>query len=736
MKPSMNHAVHKAATVAEKNTRIVNWRALSGLTLALSLAYPITVMAQQPETEQVASDQNASQDVMVVTATRESKLRSELAESVSVQDKQEIEAVSPSHPAELLNRVAGVHVNNLGGEGHMTSIRQPISTSGVYLFLEDGVPTRPTGFFNHNGLYEVNIPQAQRVEVTKGPGSALYGSDAIGGVINSVTQPSPDETSGRVNLEGGSHGWKRGLFSGGTDINQDHGVSFQLNLTDSDGYRDESAYQRYSMTGRLDGYLTATTQYKLVAAYTDVDQSGVSSLEEDDYKNNPKKNKYHGDIGKRDVGAFRLTGEIATELSDVELLTFTPFYRHNNTEMMPSWMVTYDPNIRKTQFQSFGLLSKYRYDLSQGEIIAGVDIDHTISDYVEKQITVTQVGDIYTDYQETGRSHYNYDADQTSISPYLHGEWLPHDDWRLVAGLRYDYFRIDYKDNLDPSVPERVGRRAWLRPDSQTLNFNHLSPKLGAVYSYSGEQQVYANYRNAFRIPSIGQLFRSGSTVNTTDLKPVESDSFEIGFRGELSDSFDYDVTLYHMLVKNKVVSYIDGGDRKTTNAGKTEHQGIELSLFGEFNREWSMNAAFTYSEQTYDEYQYIFSCYPPACVPPVVETRNYAGYDVGKAPDTIGNLAFQYQPDYIQGLALELEWEHLGEYFTDETNTAKYDGHDLLNFRLNYDITPDITVRGRIMNIADTRYSTYTSNQVGNPNISYRPGAPRSFYLGVDAKF
>jgi outer membrane receptor protein involved in Fe transport len=78
--------------------------------------------------------------------------------------------------------VAGVWVSVTGGEGHQTAIRQPLNTNPVYLFLEDGVPTRSTGFFNHNALYEVNLPGAEGIEVTKGPGSALYGSDAIGGV--------------------------------------------------------------------------------------------------------------------------------------------------------------------------------------------------------------------------------------------------------------------------------------------------------------------------------------------------------------------------------------------------------------------------------------------------------------------------------------------------------------------------------------------------------------------------
>jgi iron complex outermembrane receptor protein len=689
--------------------------------------------AAAAEVDQVSMAQT---ETMVVTATREAKARSELAESVGILDKQQIEAISPSHPAELLNRIAGVHINNLGGEGHMTAIRQPITTSGVYLFLEDGVPTRTTGLFNHNGLYEVNIPQAERVEVTKGPGSALYGSDAIGGVINLVTQQSPEQTELQANVEGGSYGWKRGLFSYGAPINDDHGFILNLNVTENDGYRDASDYQRYSVSSRVDGLLSQQTNYKVMAAYTSVDQSGVSDLEEDDYKNNPTKNKYHGDVGSRDVSAFRLTSEFSTALSDDTLLTFTPFYRYNNTEMMPSWMVTYDPNLRAAEFQSFGLLSKYRKNFSRGEFIAGLDMDHTLSEYTEQQVTVDQVDDIFTGFQESGRTNYNFDATQTSLSPYLHGEWQATESIRLIMGARYDYFYVDYTDKLGADTPEKVGYKAWYRPDSQNLHFDHLSPKLGAVYSLNKAQQIYTNYRNAFRTPSIGQLFRSGSTVNTTELEPVESDSIELGWRSAITPSLYYDVTLYHMIVKNKIVSYLDGQDRNTVNAGKTTHQGIEVAVNGQLTDEWGLDFAFTYTQQEYDEFQYIYTCYPPACDPKINETRNYAGFDVGKAPDTMGQLAVNYSPEYIPGLTVEVEWEHLGQYYTDETNTATYDGHDLVNLRASYWITDDIAVRGRIMNLTDQLYSTYTSNQVGSPAISYRPGMPISYYLGFEARY
>ena len=167
---------------------------------------------------------------------------------------EDINFVSPAHPSEALNRISGVHINNLSGEGHMTSIRQPISTKGVNLFLEDGVPTRPTGLFNHNALYEINIPQADRIEVIKGPGSALYGSDSIGGIINSITKSSPTNKEFEINPETGADGWNRLLATIGSPLSKTLGYRFDLNITDNEGFRDEAKDRRNASTLRFDGF--------------------------------------------------------------------------------------------------------------------------------------------------------------------------------------------------------------------------------------------------------------------------------------------------------------------------------------------------------------------------------------------------------------------------------------------------------------------------------------------------
>lgn len=667
-------------------------------------------------------------DVIVVTAIREAKPKSELPESVTVLNQHQIQNIAPSHPSELLNRVPGVHVNNLGGEGHMTSIRQPLTTAGVYLFLEDGIPTRPTGYFNHNGLYEVNIPQAGGVEVTRGPGSALYGSDAIGGIINtlSAAPPALGHDIG-MDLESGSDGWRRALLSAGANYAPGAGIVAQLNATESEGFREEADYERQSASVRWDTPVTETTQAKTVLAWNDIDQSGSSGLFAADYRNDPEQNYYRGDIARREVYALRLSSEFASTLSETEQLSITPFYRDNRMDLMPSWMLSFDPQQYTTAFQSYGLLTKYRLNLPaiHGQFITGIDMDITPSTYEEDQLLMTKVGNEYISYVYTGRRNYDFEATQSSVSPYAHLEWQPLENLRTSVGVRYDTFSVEYEDKLPATVPEVIGFRRWFRPDDQKTDYEQWSPKLGLIYSFNRHHDLYANYRHAFRVPTAGQLFRSGSSINSDELDPVRSDSIEIGTRGQLLAQLGYELTLYHMVTKDDIVNYIDTGVRYITNAGETQHDGVEIALSANLGNEWGMDIAWTWTKQTYEDFSYV--CGAITC--------NWAGNDIMQAPESLGNLSLNYEPAALRALRIELELEHMGRYFVDQTNTDEYDGHNLLNLRARYLVNTAFEVYARVQNITDRRYSTSTAMDPVN-GIEYRPGQPLSGFAGFRYHF
>ena len=175
-------------------------------------------------------------DDVVVTGTREAESAKEAPQTVGVVNEKVIEDVKPSHPSQVMNRVPGVWIRQTTGEGHVTAIRQPLTTQPLYLFLEDGIPIRSTGFFNHNALYEINMPGAERIEVIKGPGTALHGSDAIGGAINIMTKAPSLTPEIEITPEAGEYGWYRLLFSGSNTWDS-HGFRLDLNDTHTDGWQ-------------------------------------------------------------------------------------------------------------------------------------------------------------------------------------------------------------------------------------------------------------------------------------------------------------------------------------------------------------------------------------------------------------------------------------------------------------------------------------------------------------------
>lgn len=661
------------------------------------------------------AEDNVSLGTVTVTGTREEQPKAETAATVDVVGQQEIDEVKPAHPSEIMNRVPGVRVNITGGEGHTTAIRQPATTSPVYLFLEDGIPIRSTGFFNHNALYEVNVPMSGGIEVNKGPGTSLYGSDAIGGVVNVLTRPAPLEPEGSVNVESGSFGWARTLITGGNTWG-DNGLRGDLNVTHTNGWRDATDYDRQSGTVRLDSFLANGATVKSVITYSNIDQqtAGTSRLSKDDYENDPTIN--YTPISYRKVEALRFSLAYEKETSD-SLMSFTPYYRRNKLGYIANWSLSYDPAILETENDSFGLLAKYRKDFEpyRTRIVAGADVDHSPGKKFEREIDPAREGKIYTSYTELDPT-YDYDATFTGVSPYVHAEFSPSDKLRFSAGLRYDIISYDYKNNLDV-----MATGSHRRPDDTTVNYSHLSPKVGATYAFTNSVNGFASYRHAFRAPSEGQLFRQGKAENTVDLDPVKVDSYEVGLRGAHKGA-SWEVSVYQMTKNDDILSYRHpDGSTETRNAGKTLHKGVEVGADVELSAWASLGVSFTYAEHTFEDWK------PNANV-------DYSGNEISGAPKVIANTRLNIHPAFLNGGRVELEWVRLGKYWMDDANSREYDGHDLLNVRADYR-AGSFTVYGRVMNVTDAKWATATS-YTSYRGEEYAPGMPLSAFAGVTYNF
>lgn len=693
--------------------------------MSIKLKYNLLTLSLLGLSTSLQADQKTDDNndvIITVTSTREDTPLSEVPASVGVIDKNNIQETKPAHPSEITNQIPGVHINVTGGEGHMTAIRQPTTTQALYLYLEDGIPTRSTGFFNHNALYEVNVPQSDSIEIIKGPGTSLYGSDAIGGVINVITAAPPLEKETNLNAEIGDYGWMRLLADTGNS-SDDGGYRASLNLTHTDGWREATDYDRVSANLRFDNFLDDGSSFKTIFSATNVDQqtAGTSRLLLDDYLNDPELN--YTPISYRKVQAVRLSTAYENEQKD-SLLSITPYFRNNSMELLPNWSLSYDPIVYETSNDSLGVLIKHRQNFKEGKakLITGVDIDYSPGAYKENAITPTKVGSIYTDYT-LDALQYDFDATFQSVSPYIHYERSLSDSVRFSTGARYDMMQFDYDNKLS-----ELTTGTHRRPGDTKVDYEHFSPKLGLTFGINQNMNGFVNYRHAFRAPSSNQLFRQGQAINTVNLDPVKVDSVEFGMRGQSGNKkTSYSASIYSMTKKDDILSFRNPDNtRETLNAGETSHKGIELGLKTKLATSYSLNIAASYAVHTYEDWK------PNT-------TTDYSGNEMESAPRTMINTTLNYQPVSNPRLKFAAEWVRLGSYWMDQANTEKYDGHDLINLRAHYEINKKSTTYVRIMNLTDETYATaatYKPAGFGPEKFEYAPGMPLTLYLGYSQKF
>jgi iron complex outermembrane recepter protein len=647
---------------------------------------------------------------VVVSATREQQRRADASATIDVLDGAEVRRTRATHPAQIMNRIPGVHVSQLSGEGHVSAIRLPIAYTALYLYAEDGIPLRSTGFFNHNALYEVNIPQSGGVEVLKGPGTALYGSDAIGGVVNVLTRPAPVTSGADVSAEGGAFGYARVLAGGGFTRGLS-GVRADVNVARGDNWQRKSPFDRQSGTLRWDYATEGGLAVRTVLAGSNIDQQDVPALTRDEYLARSTVNK--APIATREVKALRVAATIERQQGP-SLWSVTPYLRRNDLSLLPYWQLGYDPAIWNERVNSAGLLAKYRRDFApmRARLIVGADVDYSPGSFTEDAISVTKTGPAFTAYAPRARL-YDYDVTYRAISPYVHTELSPATRLRVDAGLRYDVSGYEYENKLTA-----VDTGSHRRPASTTVDYRHLSPKLGLTYDVSPTLNVFASYRHGFRAPSQGDLFRQGATLNTVGLEPVRANSFEAGVRGGVGSRLLYTVSAYEMRLSNDILTRFEsdgaGGFRSVaSNAGRTTHRGVEVGISTALTTQLRLDATYTVKRDRFDEW------------------LEFDGKQMDGAPRTLGNALLSYSPTLLNGGRVAVEWSTMGSYFADAGNTHRFGGFQIMNLHANYNVGRNAELFARAVNVANTRYAeivTYDQFQ----GEQFTPGTPRAVYAGL----
>ena len=676
----------------------------------------------------------AQSDTVVVSGSRTETKLSETPVSIGSVNRSQWDQDKVKSVGEMINRIPGVFWNDLGNEQHSMAIRQPISTNAVYQYLEDGIPIRPLGVFNHNSLNETNMNGSSAVEVVKGAASSLYGSNAVGGAVNFLTQkPSRSPTGYFGFRQDHTDGFYR-FDTGASNTWGNLGLRFSHYTSE----RDHTNWQQYSggkkdsFTLRGDYELSATSWLRASLVHTNLDTDTAGSLFENDYRTNPGKSINTFTWRKDKTTRANVAWEGETTRKGVTTVTF--FARNNDHGQLPAYTIsgcsgaTCRGTINNNHVESLGMDVKHvqGLDWASARLVTGVYIDRSQNDYVSDNLKVTRdaVSGVYKSYSLNNAASpsgvRDYGAGIANDALFAQLEFTPAKDFRVVAGGRYDTITYDFVNHLVPS--------ANFGAPNETRSFSRVSPKLGATYALSNAQSLYANLSQGFTPPEVSQLY--GKTA-IPDLKPSVYNNQEIGWRALLANNIRLDSALYQLEGQDTIVSYTsEVGDSFNKNAGKTRSRGIELSLSQQL-AQWDWRLGATWAKHEF--VNYLVSAKAGAI-------EDYSGKFMPQAPAHTINaqVGWNFTPDSRIALGVVKQ----GRHWMNNLNTVRYEGHTLLNLTTSHKLQGGLEVWGQVRNLTDERYADSASSSFKggafNPNTqnTYSPGAPRSVMVGVTQSF
>lgn len=662
-------------------------------------------------------------EIYVTTATKTQKSIDGVSASVVVITKEDIEKVSATTLKDVLDKVPSIN-SQFGRFPHASALSKgAISIRGVgangSLILLDG--KRLSG--ETESPYEMSrIPASMidRIEIVKGSMSTLYGSDAIGGVINIITKKDIDSYQTTLDLKYGSNAYskarqKNANFS--TMGNVD-GYKYKIyaSTIDTSAYKINKSYTQNVINPQTGATIPAMMNPQSgktgVFGVTYGDESTVNSVgasleknitdnfslgAEINYFKEDRKGEYLGSSqGTGLMGMVQNTPVFSKD--DNNRVDYSIFAKYNFNDDLSTNLRFYESYYKKRNETSplnfAGPVSK--------KFSANVKIDNieSVTTYALNDANLLTFG---LDYRKETR-------DSAAINP------TPTSEEFIRKNVEYKSVYLQDEIEFTPSLNATIGARY----DDISNADSKVTFQAGVVQKLGDNTRIRANYASGYRAPDIAELYvtaplfkdgkRYGAEVinnfKTTayDLKPEKSDTFELALANNFGD-FNSELVLFRTMIKDKIdnVSYGAGAMKYYTseNLDKVNINGVELNLDYKFNNSFDAGFNLTYLD-TEDK-----------------STNKELSY----TPNLTMALNLNYK--IIDPLSINTNIRYIGRQYEDNQNRDKVDAYTLVDLGLSYDINKNFTLYGGVDNIFNQKVDTNVDVNVGT-----------YYFTGLRAKF
>lgn len=634
----------------------------------------------------------------------------------------------PTTLDQVLNKVSGVNMVNLGNEQHQMSIRQPMTTKSLFLYLEDGIPVRTTGLFNHNALLEINSAATKNIEVIKGPSSSLYGSEAIGGVVNFITLAPTAIPILKLSIQGNNNGYRRGELVSSLNNKKWGAVLTGYIGLRRNGFLDYSDFTKKTATLRFDYRFSSKTVLSNKLTYLEYESDMSGGIDSMMFANKTFSSLHSFTF--RNVSALRYNSTLSHQWSDDSRTTITALVRGNEIRQNPAYRVKDDyrkvngmfvgqkdlahGEINSSKFKSYSLIAQHSQKLKwkKSLLTGGLNIDLSPSTYSANYIRIKRdsVSRRYLSFSQTDSSLTDYNTQLNNYAAFASFEINILPALKVVASLRYDFFKYKFENNLKPS--------SFSGSPDTTNFFGRMSPKIGATYTFSNAIKIYSNYSEGFVPPQVTELYTG---VKVPELSPSVFRNIEIGgwldiIRGKLS--MDFSVFLLNGY--NEIVSVkADDGSFRNANAGATRHTGTEFGINATPFQSLSFRFSGSLSKHEFLSYE--------------EKGIKYDGLEMNNAPRCLLNSEIWFRPEIIKGFRLGAELQYVGKYFMDPLNSTQYSGYTVLNLRTGFR-HKGIEFWINYMNVTNRYYANIASKS--SFGYSYNVAEPANINLGISYDF
>ncbi|EKO3933366.1 TonB-dependent receptor [Vibrio fluvialis] len=462
-----------------------------------------------------AQDTSADETV-VVTANRFEQKQASVLSATTVISRQEIEQYQANSLTEVLRRVPGVEIAQNGGRGHNASVFMRGTNSDHVLVLVDGV--RIDSAAGGVAINHFPLGLVERLEVIRGPGAAMYGSDAVGGVINIITRSHRGNNLKQVTVGIGSNQTRKGDVVAKADVNEQGHLQLAAGFEKTDGYDIKSA-----QTGVDYGYESQNLMGGYEHRFNDNWLGYVSaSWFDSDVEYNSSGSVYHG---FSDNQSF--TGQLNYEGAKLKSLVTLNYQQTENLDYSQSEgkdNASTRANIDLTQIQWANIYQLNEYV----ELGGGVDGRRE------------SLGDDALSY---GSAHSLAGESRDTKGIFGSGK-LTISDWVLEANVRHDKH-----DKYD-------GHTTW---------------SVAAGYKLGEYHRVRASYGTAYKAPSYSDL------TTTPDLEAEESRNIEVGVSGDYSFA-RWNISAYDNKVDNLIIWY-EGSSGWYSDNVDARIKGLEMDV-------------------------------------------------------------------------------------------------------------------------------------------------------------